>query len=77
MSFLVGCPVLQDTRNIQGLSHDLAKSIRKLRRDLKACESCPSYDECAVLKEFNSLVQSAINEVSAEWDQTSTPEGAN
>jgi hypothetical protein len=65
-----GCPVLQDTRQIQGLSHDLARSLRKLRRDLNACEKCPNYDNCQVLKEFNNMVNTALSEVSAEWDYT-------
>ncbi len=67
-----GCPVLQDTHQIQGLSHDLAKTLRKLRRDLAACRKCPNYDNCQVLQEFNSLVQTALTEVAAEWDYTQT-----
>jgi hypothetical protein len=65
-----GCPVLKDTRQIQGLSHDLTKTLRKLRRDLRACEACILYDNCAVLKEFNALVQTALSEVASEWDYT-------
>ena len=65
-----GCPVLQDTRQIQGLSHDLIKSLRKLRRDLAACRRCPNYDNCQILKEFNTMVQSALSEVASEWDYT-------
>jgi len=70
MSTIPGCPILQDTCQIQGLSHDLAKTVRKLRRDLKACQSCPNYEDCTVLKEFNAMVRSAIEEVSSEWEIT-------
>jgi hypothetical protein len=67
-----GCPVLQDTRQIQGLSHDLAKSIRKLRRDLDKCSKCPNYDNCQVLKDFNNMVNTALGEVADEWDYTTS-----
>ncbi len=71
MTTTPACPVLQDTQHIQGLSHDLTKALRKLRRDLTRCEQCPSYDDCPILKEFNSQVQAALDEVSAEWDYSS------
>jgi hypothetical protein len=69
-----GCPVLQDTQQIQGLAHDLAKTLRKLRRDLNACRKCPNYDNCQVLKDFNNLVQTALEEVASEWDYSKVPE---
>ena len=74
MTTPAGCPVLQDTRTIQGLSHDLERAIRKLRRDLQLCEACPSYDDCTVLKEFNAMVHEVISEVSDEWNQTALPQ---
>jgi hypothetical protein len=70
MKTIPGCPILQDTCQIQGLSNDLAKTIRKLRRDLKACQACHNYEDCTVLKEFNTMVQTAIEEVSSEWEIT-------
>jgi hypothetical protein len=68
-----GCPIVQDTRQIQGLSRDLIKTLRKLRRDLLACVKCPNYNNCQVLKEFNSQVEAALDEVAHEWDY-STPQ---
>jgi hypothetical protein len=70
MTPVTGCPVLQDTRQIQGLAHDLTKTMRKLRRDLEACEKCPAIDDCQVLKEYRGLVQEAINSFMSEWDYT-------
>ena len=74
VSSVPGCPVLQDTRQIEGLSQDLSKTLRKLRRDLEACRKCPNYDNCQVLKDFNSMVQTALSEVASEWDYSNTPE---
>jgi hypothetical protein len=51
----------------------MAKAMRKLRRDLANCQKCPGYDNCQVLKDFNTLVQTAIEEVSAEWDWVGFP----
>jgi hypothetical protein len=68
MSTPQSCPVLQDTHQIQGLTHDLARTFRKLRRDLINCQKCPNYDDCQVLKEFNSLIQTAIDEAASEWE---------
>lgn len=70
MNIQLTCPVLEDTHQIQDLSHDLTKTMRKLRRDLACCVKCPSYDECGVLKDFNAMIQQAIQEVNAEWDLT-------
>jgi cell division FtsZ-interacting protein ZapD len=67
------CPVLDDTVSIQSLSTDLAKTMRKLRRDLRACADCPGVDECQVLQSFNSQVTAAIHEVIQEWDLTPNP----
>ena len=69
MSTIPGCPVLQDTHQIQGFSNDMTKTMRKLRRDLANCKRCTTYEDCQVLKEFNSMVQNAIDEVSAEWER--------
>lgn len=66
-TIVAGCPVILDTRQIQGLSHDMTKIFSKLRRDLNNCKKCPNYDNCQVLKDFNSLVQTAIDEISDEW----------
>lgn len=70
MTTIPRCPILQDTHQIQGLSHDLTRTLRKLRRDLLACQKCPNYDNCQVLKDFNSLVEIAITEASEEWINT-------
>jgi len=70
MNTRTSCPVLEDTHQIQGLTHDLTKTMRKLRRDINNCNKCPAFEECQILKEFNALVQQAIQEVNAEWDMT-------
>jgi hypothetical protein len=63
------CPVLRDVDLIQDLSKNMAKTMRKLRRDVVSCQNCASGYDCEVLKTFNQKVQTAIDEVNDEWDQ--------
>lgn len=63
-----GCPVLRDTGQAVQLSHDLTRSLRRLRRDLGRCQSCERVAACTILAHFNGLVNQAIEEVVAEWN---------
>jgi hypothetical protein len=62
------CPILEDTAHLQGLSQDMLRTLRKLKRDLRNCEKCACVYDCPVLKEFNASVQTAIQEVLDEWN---------
>jgi len=63
------CQVCHDTRRITSLSKDMTRLIRKLRRDLKACDSCSVDREvCPILQNLNTLIQSAVQEVVDEWN---------
>jgi hypothetical protein len=64
------CPVLEDQARIQDLSENLARAMRKLRRDLAACSRCPAYETCPILVEINAAIQNAIQEVNDEWNLT-------
>jgi hypothetical protein len=63
-----GCPVLETTTRLGELSRDTVRTLRKLKRDLKACEKCPENDDCPILADFRSLVNTAIQEVTDEWN---------
>ena len=67
------CPVLEDTSRISGLSNDLVRTLRKLRRDLQACKKCACVDACPILADFNSKVQLAVSEVADEWNLNPSP----
>lgn len=70
MDIQFNCPVLQDTTQIQGLSKDLTKTMRKLRRDIAKCIKCSSYEDCPTLKGFNAMIQQTIQEINDEWGLT-------
>jgi hypothetical protein len=60
------CPIADHLLNINILSRDMLKTVRQLRRDLSACQQCPSFDECPIIRDFNSQVRSAIAEIDEE-----------
>ncbi len=62
------CPILAESERVRDLSNDLAKTMRKLRRDLNKCARCPAFEGCAVLKDLNTVVQAALDQVMDEWD---------
>ena len=64
------CPILDDTCIIRALSLDLAKTLRKLRRDLEACKTCICVDDCPVLQNFKTTINTAISEVTQELELT-------
>lgn len=63
------CPVREDARRAVALSKDLSATMRRLRRNLRACERCTWQDDCWLRHNFNSLIDAAIAEVSEQWSQ--------
>jgi hypothetical protein len=68
------CPIYDevaaDVVALTGLSRDMLRTLRKLKRDLVACGECPNYDgrQCPFLSEFQAQTNAAINEVWEEWN---------
>jgi hypothetical protein len=60
------CPVKKDTEEIVGLGVDMVKALRRLRRDLQACERCGRLN-CGILETFHTQVDIAIQELNEEW----------
>lgn len=62
------CPLYPEMLNIQETSATLVKSIRRLRRKLNICKTCECLDNCQVMAQFSRDVQSAVQEISDEWN---------
>jgi len=62
------CPLYPEMLSIQQTSQVLAKSIRRLRKKLNTCTTCECYENCQVMAEFSRNVQTAIQEISDEWN---------
>ena len=68
-----GCPLGVDALQAVELSHDLARALRRLRRDLTRCQGCSRAPGgtvlagCRLQADYNSLVSQAVEEVWEEW----------
>ena len=63
------CPVLKRARKTVKLSNDLAREMRRLRRDLQRCQRCPLNQGgkgCPALEMFQMAIQQAIFEACEE-----------
>jgi hypothetical protein len=63
----MNCPIKEDSEKLAKTSKDLVKAMRKLRRDILACDQCIAVDTCEIHARFRSLVNTAIREVVIEW----------
>ena len=68
---LADCPILANREAITGLSRSMVRTIRRIKQDLNACDKCPASENCVVLREFNSHISVAIQEIQDEWDLAS------
>lgn len=62
------CPVLAGISRISDLTQDIQRTMRKLRRDLDRCKTCPAGPQCPVLQEYQALIHEAITDVLAELE---------
>jgi hypothetical protein len=67
------CPIPKDTNFVISTTKELIKSMRKLRRDLIHCQDCENVDGCQLRLNFQSMIDTAIDEVNQEWNKP-TPE---
>ena len=60
------CPIKKDAEAIGQLSRDMAKALRKLRRDLENCSHCS--EDCPFLREYHATVNAALVAIAEEWN---------
>lgn len=63
------CPILASAARITNLAQDMKRTMRKLRRDLNHCKTCPARQQCPVLQDFEARVSEAISAVLAEFNE--------
>jgi hypothetical protein len=64
------CPVLKDTQRVVHSGEELLRALRRLRRDLLACQDCPSLDGCPLRAEFNLTIDALVAEINEEWERS-------
>jgi len=66
----MSCPIEEDTHKVILTGQELIKAVRKLRRDLTHCQSCENGENCQLRSTFHAMIETAIDEVNQEWNQT-------
>jgi hypothetical protein len=61
------CPVVQQSRIVLGDARQLAASMRRLRKMLRACRTCEQGVVCPLLQEINGQFNEALQYVMDEW----------
>jgi len=61
------CPILASTTHITNLAQDMRRTMRKLRRDLNRCKTCPARQQCPILQDYEGQITEAISAVLAEF----------
>lgn len=60
------CPVIENAQKAFTLSKDLSRAMRRLRRSLNRCKTCP-YTDCPAILQLNQQIRSAIEDLADEW----------
>jgi hypothetical protein len=63
------CPILSGTTRITNLAQDMRRTMRKLRRDLNRCKTCPAGQQCPFLQDYEERISEAISAVLAEFNE--------
>ncbi len=58
---------------VVNLGEDLARALRKLRRDMQRCETCKNEDDCKLKAYFQTQIDTAITQINEESNMTNTP----
>ena len=61
------CAVLIQAEVVLERATSLRSAVNKLRRDLRRCDDCANREECLPLREFNSQINTALEDLAVEW----------
>lgn len=61
------CPVIINAEDALEKAKDLNKAFRKLRKSLTLCHDCENQDDCPILRDLDSQINTALDELMEEW----------
>ena len=70
----MNCPIQQDADHVISTTQELARSMRKLRKDLIRCDACENSAACQLRSTFHAVIDAAIDAVNQEWNVTTWSE---
>ncbi len=64
---MMPCPVLEHFEQTLSAADDLYRRLRKLRRLMDRCQSCPQQGSCAAILELQRKMELALAQVNREF----------
>jgi hypothetical protein len=61
------CPVIQNAEEALTSAQSMNRAFRKLRKSLKLCKVCENQDDCPILRDLDTQINTALDEVLEEW----------
>ena len=62
------CQVQQSAIKLQESTKIVASNVRKLKSDLRLCQSCTLGEDCHFMQEFRAAFNLALAEITLEWN---------
>ena len=62
------CQVQQSALQLQESTQIVASNVRKLKSDLRLCQSCTLGEDCHFMQEFRAAFNLALAEITLEWN---------
>ncbi|MEN6299642.1 MAG: hypothetical protein ABFD51_06995 [Anaerolineaceae bacterium] len=64
---MMPCPVQAWQLQAISLGSHMLSSLKHLRREIVACQTCIHANDCPARDELNAQIETAIREIIAEW----------
>lgn len=61
------CPVIVNAEIALESAQNMNRAIRKLSKSLSLCKECENQDDCPVLRDIDSQISIALDEIMEEW----------
>ena len=62
------CPIKTEISAALDSTEALAAALRKLKRAMRLCATCPFEAQCGLLADFNASFEAALGELQEEWN---------
>lgn len=61
------CPVIVNAEIALESAQNLNRAFRKLTKSISLCKKCENQDDCPILKDIDSQISIALDEIMEEW----------
>lgn len=66
------CPVIVNAELALESAQNTNRAIRKFSKSLSLCKECESQDDCPILRDIDSQISIALDEIMEEWGRKVT-----